>query len=169
MPGTQPANAGVGECLAEKPQVQRTEDPPQLTAGRWRQLAHRVLEDIPLQGPRVRRPYAITPAGKQAFGRWLDEPPMSGRDALRNPIALRVALGTHLSGTQLHKVYERATEYHTRALAEASEQARRAKRDGDEGAAVALEFAVGYHHAALTWLGTAPQRPPASPVNLTDA
>ena len=40
-------------------------------------------------GPRSSQPYAITASGKRAFSRWLAESP--GRDALRNPVALRVA------------------------------------------------------------------------------
>jgi DNA-binding PadR family transcriptional regulator len=107
-------------------------------------------------GARSSQPYAITPAGKRAFVRWLGEPP--GREALRNPIALRVAFGNHQSPTQLREVYEQATEYHTAALAEAREQVRETKKAGDEFGAAALEFAVGYHRAALSWLKTAPSK-----------
>src|SRR5215207_460503 len=42
-------------------------------------------------GPRASQPYAITASGKRAFSRWLAESP--GRDAIRNPVALRVAFG----------------------------------------------------------------------------
>src|SRR5947209_4583437 len=107
-------------------------------------------------GARSSQPYAITPAGKRAFGRWLAEP--AGREALRNPVALRVAFGSNQSAAQLREVYEQATEYHTAALAEAREQAREAKKAGDEFGASALDFAVGYHRAALSWLKTAPNK-----------
>ncbi len=49
-----------------------------------------------------------------------------------------------------------ANEYHTAALASAREQAKEAKKAGDNFGASALEFAVAYHKAALTWLKTAP-------------
>jgi DNA-binding PadR family transcriptional regulator len=107
-------------------------------------------------GARSSQPYAITPAGKRAFARWLGEPP--GREALRNPVALRVAFGNHQSTAQLREAYEQATEYHTAALAEAREQVREAKKAGDDFGAAALEFAVGYHRAALSWLKTAPSK-----------
>ena len=105
-------------------------------------------------GARASQPYSITPAGKRAFGRWLAEEP--GRDAVRNPLALRVAFGRHQSATQLKSAYEHAAAYHTAALNQARDAARELRREGDEHAASALEFAVGYHTAALAWLKTAP-------------
>jgi DNA-binding PadR family transcriptional regulator len=107
-------------------------------------------------GPRSSQPYAITAAGKRAFTRWLGEPP--GRDAVRNPIALRVAFGGQHSASQLKELYNGATEYHNAALASARDQAREAKKTGDNFGAAALEFAVAYHKAALSWLKTAPTR-----------
>jgi DNA-binding PadR family transcriptional regulator len=107
-------------------------------------------------GARASQPYAITPAGKRAFARWLAEP--AGREALRNPVALRVAFGNHQSAAQLRMLYEDAGEYHTAALAQAREQVREARKAGDDFAAAALEFAVGYHRAALSWLKTVPNK-----------
>jgi hypothetical protein len=46
--------------------------------------------------------------------------------------------------------------HHTSALNQAREAARELRREGDEHGASALEFAVGYHKAALAWLKTAP-------------
>lgn len=105
-------------------------------------------------GPRASQPYAITAAGKRAFSRWLTEAP--GRDALRNPIALRVAFGEQHTENQLRTLYSEANERHAEALAIVREQARDAKKAGDTYGAAALEFAVAYHKAALSWLKTAP-------------
>lgn len=106
-------------------------------------------------GPRASQPYAITAAGKRAFSRWLTEP--TGRDTLRNPVALRMAFGEQHSPTQLRNLYVAANEYHTEALASAREQVRDARKAGDTNGASALEFAVAYHRAALSWLkSTAP-------------
>lgn len=105
-------------------------------------------------GPRASQPYAITPAGKRAFLRWLSEEP--GRDTLRNPIALRVAFGDKYSAAQLRKLYEGATDHHTESLAAARDQAKQARKDGDEFGAAALEFAAAYHKAALSWLKNVP-------------
>ena len=50
-------------------------------------------------GARSSQPYAITPAGKRAFTRWLAEDP--GHEAVRNPIALRAAFGAYQSAAAL--------------------------------------------------------------------
>jgi DNA-binding PadR family transcriptional regulator len=105
-------------------------------------------------GARASQPYALTPAGKRAFVRWLAESP--GREAVRNPLALRAAFGAHHSTARLEEIYEQATDLHSAALAETREAAKEARRDGDEFAAAALDFAVGYHKAALSWLKNAP-------------
>src|SRR5947208_8145846 len=92
-------------------------------------------------GARSSQPYSITPAGKRAFTRWLADPP--GREAVRNPVALRVAFGGQQAGARLQEIYAQATDYHNAALAEAREQAKQVKRAGDDYGAAALEFAVG--------------------------
>lgn len=106
-------------------------------------------------GPRASQPYIISAAGKRAFSRWLSEP--VGRDQLRNPVTLRVAFGQLHSKQQLAALYESAEEYHSQALAEAREQVKESKGDGDTFGAAALNFAVAYHKAAMTWLKNAPR------------
>lgn len=107
-------------------------------------------------GPRSSQPYSITPAGKRAFLRWLTEEP--SRDALRNSVALRVAFGDKQSPTQLRKLHETALDYHNEELAASREQAKEAKKEGDDYGAAALEFAIGYHKAAIAWLKTVPSK-----------
>jgi DNA-binding PadR family transcriptional regulator len=107
-------------------------------------------------GARSSQPYSITPAGKRAFVRWLSEAP--GREAIRNPVALRMAFGSHQSASQLQQVYSQATDQHNAALNEAREQVKEAKKNGDEFFAASLEFAVAYHRAALAWLKSAPTK-----------
>jgi hypothetical protein len=48
--------------------------------------------------------------------------------------------------------------YHTATLAEIREAAKECKREGEAFEAAALEFAIGYHKAALAWLKTAPTK-----------
>jgi DNA-binding PadR family transcriptional regulator len=107
-------------------------------------------------GARSSQPYSITPAGKRAFTKWLAEEP--AREAVRSPVALRAAFGKYQSAAQLKTTYAQATAYHTSALNEAREAVKELKRDGDEHGAAALEFAVGYHRAALAWLKNAPAK-----------
>ena len=99
-------------------------------------------------GPRSSQPYAITPAGRRAFLRWLTDEP--GRDTLRNSVALRIAFGDKQSAAQLRKLRDTAID--------SRDQAREARKEGDEFGAAALEFAVGYHRAALTWLKNVPTK-----------
>lgn len=103
-------------------------------------------------GPRASQPYSISASGKRAFAKWLSEPP--GRDQLRNPLVLRVAFGKLHSASQLADLYKLAADHHTEALTEARDAARQATADGDEFGAAALNFAVSYHRAALSWLKT---------------
>ncbi|HEX5596477.1 MAG TPA: PadR family transcriptional regulator [Micromonosporaceae bacterium] len=117
-------------------------------------LADRGYLRLGKPGPRASQPYAITAAGKRAFARWLSEAP--GRDALRNPIALRVAFGELQSADQLRELYAGANEHHAEALASAREQVKEARKTGDTYGAAALEFSVAYHRAALSWLKNAP-------------
>lgn len=117
-------------------------------------LAEQGLVRLGKPGPRSSQPYAITAAGKRTFARWLADAP--GRDSVRNPIALRVAFGEQHSADQLRTLYADANEHHAEALASAREQARDAKKAGDAYGAAALEFAVAYHKAALSWLKAAP-------------
>ncbi len=119
-------------------------------------LAERGYVKLGKPGPRSSQPYSITPAGKRAFTRWLTEEP--GREAVRSPAALRAAFGRYQTAAQLRAAYDKATEHHTRALAEAREAARDIRKEGDEFGASAIEFAVGYHRAALAWLKGAPTR-----------
>jgi DNA-binding PadR family transcriptional regulator len=105
-------------------------------------------------GPRASQPYSITPSGRRAFLRWLTEEP--SRDALRNSVALRIAFGGMQSGAQRKQLIDTATEYHTTEQNRSKEEAREAKREGDEHGAAALEFAAAYHKAALAWLKTVP-------------
>ncbi|GAA1745488.1 helix-turn-helix transcriptional regulator [Luedemannella helvata] len=107
-------------------------------------------------GPRASQPYVITPAGKRAFARWLAEEP--SLESLRNPTALRVAFGAHQSSSALKNLYSTATEEHTEALAAVREQIKAAKAEGDSYGVAALDFAVAYHKAALTWLKSVPAK-----------
>jgi DNA-binding PadR family transcriptional regulator len=105
-------------------------------------------------GARSSQPYAITPAGKRAFARWLSE--ASIREALRNPVALRVAFGALQEPEQLRQTYAQATEQHSKALAEVREQIKEARKAGDDFSAASLEFAAGYHRSVLSWLKNVP-------------
>jgi hypothetical protein len=77
---------------------------------------------------------------------------------LRNPLLLRAVFGEAAGPAKLADLYEAKVQEHTEALAEVREQVKGAKRDGDQYAQAALEFAVMYHRAVLKWLESAPGR-----------
>ncbi|MEV6524862.1 PadR family transcriptional regulator [Longispora sp. NPDC051575] len=116
-------------------------------------LAERGYLRLGKPGPRSSQPYSVTASGKRAFGKWLAEP--AGKDQVRNPVVLRTAFSSLMPKGEKKDMYEEAVSYHTNSLAEVREQAKNAKKDGDEAGATALDFAVGYHKAVLAWLKTA--------------
>jgi len=107
-------------------------------------------------GPRSSQPYAITPAGRRAFARWLAEEP--AKEAVRNPVVLRAAFGKYQSSASLASTYADATSYHIQAIAEIKEAVKTMRRDGENFDAAAQEFAIGYHKAVLAWLKNAPTK-----------
>ena len=108
-------------------------------------------------GPRSSQPYAITAAGQARVHPVAQRSrPAATRCVTRSPCGSpsAAALRHPAQGALLHG----ANEYHTEALAMAREQAKEAKKAGDAYGAAALEFAVAYHKAALSWLKAAPTR-----------
>lgn len=109
-------------------------------------------------GPRSSRPYWITPAGRRAFRRWLTEEDLvPGREALRSSLALRVAFAGTMSAQQRQRVVDAAVEHHTEQLAVVREQAKIARKNGEEWLGAAIDFAVAYHKGVLAWLKALPQ------------
>ncbi|CAM3335965.1 PadR family transcriptional regulator [Stackebrandtia soli] len=100
-------------------------------------------------GPRASVPYTISASGKRAFSKWINEE--SGIGQLRDPVALRTAFASHMTASALSDMYKEAIEYHTEALNDVKARAKDLAAD-DAGAATAMDFAVGYHKAALAWL-----------------
>lgn len=114
-------------------------------------------------GPRDRRPYRLTDAGRHAFQTWLEQEP--GQEQIRYPLLLTLAFARHLHPDQV-------TEFLTRHRAA---HAARLKTYQDERAAaeaagatprdlITLDFGLRYETAVLDWFDhlpddlTAPQR-----------
>jgi DNA-binding PadR family transcriptional regulator len=112
-------------------------------------LAEAGLVRVGKPGPRASVPYTISANGKRAFTRWLNEPARIGQ--LRDPVALRTAFLDYLSKDTAEEMFADATEQHQEALAEARAAAKD-YADEDPNAAIAMEFAIGYHRSALSWL-----------------
>ncbi|MBV8982414.1 MAG: PadR family transcriptional regulator [Acidimicrobiia bacterium] len=65
-------------------------------------------------GPRDRVPYAITPAGRSAFKKWIAAAPPP--DVIRSRLLLTIFFGHHLSSGRLREIAETERSRHQRTL-----------------------------------------------------
>jgi DNA-binding PadR family transcriptional regulator len=96
-------------------------------------------------GPRDRRPFSITAAGRRAFARWIAEEP--GAEQIRFPLLVTLWFGRHIDGATLAEFVAKARTEHEDRLADY----RRVSTDDPHVAAV-VSFGVHYERAVLRWL-----------------
>ncbi len=106
-------------------------------------------------GPRDRKPYTITPAGRSAFAAWIAGDP--AREQLRVPLLLTIQFADHLPPGRLAEIIddqrgkhaERLAQYrkHEKQLANAPAEAKRL---------TTLRFGIRYEQAALDWFDELP-------------
>ncbi len=120
-------------------------------------MAEGGLVEAGARGPRERQPYAITDAGRAAFGEWLEREP--GPELIRHPLLLTVMFGRHLVPERLAAFLERHRMMHAERLAgyEANEAAALASGADDPYALATLRYGIAYERAALGWFETLPQ------------
>lgn len=102
-------------------------------------------------GPRDRRPYAITDAGRTAFREWLAERP--GPEQIRFPLLLTLVFEAHLPDEQLRALVVEHRAVHEARLAGYREQA---AAMGDMS--IVLDFGIRYEEAVLGWFDALPAR-----------
>lgn len=100
-------------------------------------------------GPRDRRPYALTEAGREAFGRWVLEEP--GPGTIRLPLLLMIRLGQHLPADRLATVVREHQAAHADRLAEYERTHAEHAAQLDPYAKATLEFGLAYERAVLDW------------------
>jgi DNA-binding PadR family transcriptional regulator len=121
----------------------------------YRELEHMAeagLVEAGEPGPRKRRAYAITKAGRSAFAAWIDQPP--GREHIRFPLLLTVSFGRHLPPDRLRQFVEQHRDAHARRLAGYEQQHADATAEGadpDPYALATLEFGLAYERAVMSW------------------
>ena len=127
-------------------------------------LAGRGLVEAGRTGPRSRRPYRLTDAGRAAFAEWVALTP--GADQVRIPLLLTIAFADHLPAERLAAVVAEHRQVHAARLARYREH--KAALDGEGGVAAArlatLEFGLRHEQAVLDWFDVLPallRRPPA--------
>jgi DNA-binding MarR family transcriptional regulator len=120
-------------------------------------------------GPRDRRAYTLTDAGRAAFRQWLSQPP--GEEQIRYPLLLTLAFARHLPPAQLAGYISSHRTLHATRLDHYRHQLHAARAAGATPAdLLTLDFGLRYESAVLDWFDALPstlpldQTPPSGPV-----
>jgi DNA-binding PadR family transcriptional regulator len=114
-------------------------------------------------GPRDRKPYEVTPAGRAAFAEWLASGP--GEDQVRIPLLLTIAFAGHLPPGRLAEIIEDRRAVHAERLERylAGREWLTAADGVDAARLATLEFGIRHEQAVLDWFDVLPtllaQRP----------
>ncbi|MHC6212680.1 PadR family transcriptional regulator [Rhodococcus ruber] len=98
-------------------------------------------------GPRDRKPFALTGAGRAAFAEWIEREP--GPENIRYPLLLTVAFGRHLPPGRLAEMLAVHRVAHQRRLADYERAA--AEFGADPYSSATLDFGIVYERAVLEW------------------
>jgi DNA-binding PadR family transcriptional regulator len=127
----------------------------------YRELARMTdtgLVTVGAPGPRDRKPYTITDAGRAAFSAWVDGDP--ARDQLRVPLLLTILFAGHLRPGRLTEILTAQRAAHAARLAEYHQfegQLRAAPRSAATTARLAtLRFGIRHEQAVLDWFDELP-------------
>lgn len=99
-------------------------------------------------GPRDRRPYTITDAGRAAFRAWIVRDP--GPPIVRMPLLLTVFFGSHLPPDRLAEIIDKELHEGTKALRQF--EAMHAEHGADPFIGQVLSFGIAYQKTLLAWL-----------------
>lgn len=126
----------------------------------YRELA-RLAEDGLVEagepGPRARRVFTLTTAGRAAFRDWLAAEPAA--EQIRHPLLLTVAFGRHLPPDRMAAILEGQRARHRARLADYEETLRALPAGTDPFAAATLDFGIRYERAVLDWFDHLPPQP----------
>jgi DNA-binding PadR family transcriptional regulator len=106
-------------------------------------------------GPRDRKPYTITAAGRAAFAEWIDQEP--AREQLRVPLLLTIQFADHLPPGRLREIIATQRAAHAQRLVEyrAAEKLL-AGAPGQATRLATLRFGIHHERAALRWFDELP-------------
>jgi DNA-binding PadR family transcriptional regulator len=110
-----------------------------------RALEERGLVRAGARGPRERRPFTITAAGRRAFQDWIRTEP--GPEQIRMPLLVKLWFGQHLDPQTLTEFLEASRADHEQRLRLYERLAA-----PDAGTAAVVAFGVAYETAVLGWL-----------------
>jgi DNA-binding PadR family transcriptional regulator len=105
-------------------------------------------------GPRDRRPYSLTAAGRAAFRHWAET--MPGPEQIRYPLLLAISFGAHVPQASLAAFVAAHRREHRERLATYERALPDVRARGDAHAVAVLDFGIRYERAALGWFETLP-------------
>ena len=108
-------------------------------------LEERKLVRAGKPGPRDRRPFTITAAGRRAFDAWIADAP--GPEQIRFPLLVTLWFGKHVPASTLASFVDTARREHEARLA-----LYEGLRADDPHVAAVVSFGVHYERAVLEWL-----------------
>jgi DNA-binding PadR family transcriptional regulator len=119
-------------------------------------MAERGLVEVGPPGPRDRKPYALTDAGRAAFADWVAQPP--GPDQVRIPLLLTIAFADHLPAERLAVLVAEQRQVHADRLARYREHRAALDAGGEVSTArrATLEFGLRHEEAVLDWFDALP-------------
>ena len=104
------------------------------------------------RGPRDRRPYALTDAGREAFQEWVNREP--GEETVRFPLLVTMVFGGHVEPERMAAFLERHRAVHAQRLATYESQRDQIdpeSLEADPFAVAPLDFGIAYERAVLEW------------------
>lgn len=104
-------------------------------------------------GPRARRPYAITDAGREAFREWISREP--AEEIIRFPLLLTVFFSEHVEPARLRRFLRAHRLRHEQSLEQFEKMADRF-RDSTAGPALTFRFGLEYERAVMRWFASLP-------------
>jgi DNA-binding PadR family transcriptional regulator len=116
-------------------------------------LEARGLVEAGPPGPRERRPYTLTPAGRAAFAAWIAEEP--GLEQIRIPLLVTLWFGRHVPRARLAAILEHQRVEHTGRLA-AYRRLTDSGEIADPDMRAVVDFGIAYEDAFLSWLARLP-------------
>jgi len=106
-------------------------------------------------GPRDRKPYTITKAGRKAFAEWIGGNP--AREQIRMPLLLTIQFADHLAPGRLREIITSLRVRHAERLAEYRTNEKQLAGNATEARRLAtLRFGIRHEQAVLDWFDELP-------------
>ncbi|HEU5471359.1 MAG TPA: helix-turn-helix transcriptional regulator [Actinophytocola sp.] len=107
-------------------------------------------------GPRDRKPYTITRAGRRAFADWINQDP--AREQIRVPLLLSIQFSDHIEPHRLREIIAAQRAAHAERLAEYRAAEKLLADKPDQATRLAtLRFGIRHEQAVLAWFDELPE------------